>query len=66
VSHDDCCSVQGQRALDDDARVHLRALHGPGEQTLYPDKPVLVVKEGNLEVLPYLTAQPQPEESTAL
>ncbi|KGU56926.1 hypothetical protein NY99_06825 [Xanthomonas phaseoli pv. phaseoli] len=56
VSHDDCRSVQGQRALDDDARVHLRTLHGPGEQTLYSDKPVLVVEERNFEVLPYLTA----------
>ncbi|MBB5766509.1 hypothetical protein GGR67_000539 [Xanthomonas arboricola] len=27
---------------------------------------MLVIEEGNLEVLPYLTAQPQPEERTAL
>ncbi|MGD6678968.1 hypothetical protein [Xanthomonas citri] len=27
---------------------------------------MLVVEEGNLEVLPYLTAQPQPEEGAAL
>ncbi|NJC28776.1 hypothetical protein GGR79_000243 [Xanthomonas arboricola] len=66
MSHDDCRGVQGQRALDDDARMHLRALHRPREQALYPDEPVLVIEECNLEVLPYLTAQPQSEEGAAL
>ncbi|CTP83271.1 hypothetical protein XTALMG727_0576 [Xanthomonas translucens pv. arrhenatheri LMG 727] len=65
VSHHGGCRVQGQRALDHDAWIHLRPVHRAGEQPLHCDEPVPSVKEGHLEMLPSLVAQPQPEESPA-